>query len=259
MSESILFGKDGDIATVTLNRPEKLNAFDLAMWERLGSLLTEASANDDLRCVLIRGAGGKAFASGADIGEFETVRSSAEQAAAYGRVVDSATHALCDCRHPTLAVIEGACIGGGLELALECDIRLANASARFGIPINRIGHCLPYGGMTTLVEVAGRVTAMEMLLEGRILNAQEAYDRRLVTRVVADDALEEEAAAAARRIARAAPLAARTHKRMARRALDPAPLSEAEWAEPFASCDSEDYREGVRAFLAKEKPAFKGK
>ena len=258
MSDSILLARDEAVATITLNRPEKLNAFDLAMWRRLGEALEEVAGDDALRCVVIRGAGGKAFAAGADIGEFESVRAGAAQAAEYGRVVDRTTHALKDCVHPTLAVIEGACMGGGLELALECDIRLAAASARFGIPINRIGHGLPYGGMIPLVEIAGRTTAMELLLEGRILAAEEAYHRRLVTRVVPDAALDEEAAAAARRIARGAPLAARAHKRFARRALDPAPLSEAEWREPFELCDSADYREGVRAFVAKEKPMFKG-
>jgi enoyl-CoA hydratase/carnithine racemase len=258
MTQSILLTREGAVATLLLNRPERMNAFDLDMWRRLGEIMDQVSEDDGLRCVILRGAGGRAFAAGADIAEFTKVRANAAQAAVYGKVVEAAVEAVRDCRHPTLAVIEGACMGGGLELALECDLRLSNASARFGIPIKRLGHCLPYPAMVTLIELAGRATAMELLLEGRILGAEEALAKGLVTRVVADTALETEAAATAKRIAEGAPLAARSHKAFARRALDPRPFSEAEWLEPLAVCDTADYREGVRAFLAKEKPVFKG-
>ncbi len=259
MSDAILLSRDGDIATVTLNRPERLNAFTLEMWARFGDVMERLSADDDLRCVVLRGAGGKAFAAGADIAEFPKLRANAAQAADYARVVDRAIEAVGDCPHPTLAFIEGACVGGGLELAALCDLRLCNASARFGIPINRLGHCLPYPAMVALVELAGRSTALEILLEGRVMDAREAYDKGLVNRVFADAEAEAEALAAARRIAAGAPLAARGHKVFARRARDPASLTEADWAEPFRACDSEDYQEGIRAFLAKEKPVFKGR
>jgi enoyl-CoA hydratase/carnithine racemase len=126
------------------------------------------------------------------------------------------------------------------------------------MPINRIGHALPYAAMTALVELAGRATTLELLLEGRILNAEEAYHRRLVTRVVADDALEAEAEALVDRIVAGAPLAARWHKVFAAKALRPESLTAEDWLEPFLSCDSADYREGIRAFLAKETPKFKG-
>jgi enoyl-CoA hydratase/carnithine racemase len=258
MSDSILLTREGPLATLTFNRPERLNAFDLAMWERLGSLMAEVSADEGLRCVLLRGAGGKAFAAGADIAEFAETRSNAAEAAGYGRVVETAVEALKHCPHPTVAVIEGACMGGGLELALECDLRISNASARLGIPIKRLGHGLPYPALVTLVELAGRSTAMELLLEGRILTAAEALVKGLVTRVVADYELEAEAAGTAKRIAEGAPLAARAHKRFSFRALDPRPIDAAEWLEPMALCDTADYREGCRAFLAKEKPVFKG-
>ncbi len=142
---------------------------------------------------------------------------------------------------------------------MQCDLRLCNSSARFGIPINRIGHCLPYGGMVALVELVGRATALEILLEGRVIDAQEAYAKGLVSRVLGDPDFEAAAQAAAQRIAAGAPLAARAHKVFARRALDPKSLTEAEWDDPYKTCDSEDYREGVRAFLAKETPVFKGK
>lgn len=259
MTESLVLTRQDAIATVTLNRPERMNALDLAMWERLGTTMEALSRDDSLRCVVLRGAGGRAFAAGADIAEFEAARASATQAADYAKVMDRATEAVADSPHPTLALIEGACIGGGLELAIQCDLRICNASARFGIPINRIGHCLPYPAMVALVEIAGRATALEILLEGRILDAETARLRGLVNRVAADDDVEEEAMATARRIAAGAPLAARGHKAFARKALTPERLTRADWLAPFESCDSADYREGVRAFLAKEKPVFSGR
>ncbi len=254
---SIELERQDAVATLWLNRPERRNAFDLAMWQRLGDLTLELAAEESLRCLVLRGRGG-AFAAGADISEFPEKRYSAAQAADYAKIMDRATEAVADCPAPTLAVIEGPCVGGGLELAVQCDLRIASESARFGIPINRIGHCLPYPAMIALVELAGRAAALEILLEGRILTAEEALAKGLLTRVVPDDALEDEAAAAVKRIAAGAPLAARWHKSLARKALRPEALDEAAWREPLLSCDTADYREGIRAFLAKEKPVFQG-
>ncbi len=258
MTDLVLLARDGDIATVALNRGARLNAFNLAMWDALARVMAEVNGDASLRCVVLRGAGEAPFGAGADIAEFETVRVDAAQARAYARRVDAAMEAVADCPWPTLATIRGACVGGGLELAINCDLRICGAGARFGIPINRLGHCLPMPAMRVLVELVGRSTALDILLEGRIINAQEAKEMRLVNRVVSDEDLEAESAAMAGRIARGAPLAARGHKRLARRALDPRPLAEADLMAAFEVCDSADYREGVRAFLAKEKPVFKG-
>ncbi|MCZ4279376.1 enoyl-CoA hydratase-related protein [Kiloniella laminariae] len=256
---SVLFLRDGAIATVILNRPEKLNAFNLAMWERLGDVMQDVSADDSLHCVVIRGAGGRAFAAGADIAEFEQVRFSSAQAEEYAKPMDRAAEAIRDCPHPTLAFIEGACMGGGLELAAQCDLRIANASAKFGIPINRIGNVLPSPAMRALVDLVGRSTTLELLLEGRIFTAEEAYAKGLVGRIVDDLVAEEEVYKSATRIAEGAPLAARWHKRHATRALDSKPLSSEEHREPFLCCDTDDYKEGIRAFLEKRKPVFRGK
>lgn len=258
MADPILLQRDGTVARVLLNRPDKLNAFTLAMWQQLGRVMADLNSDDSLRCVVITGAGGKAFGAGADIAEFEALRANAQQAEDYGHHVDVAMEGVADCPHPTLAAIQGPCVGGGLEFALQCDLRICAEGARFGIPINRIGHCLPLPGMRALVELAGRPTAMEILLEGRILDAKDAAARGLVNRVVPEERFDEEIAKAVERIAGGAPLAARAHKRFARRALDPAPFSAAELRQPYESCDTADYREGVRAFLAKEKPRFEG-
>ncbi|MCG8356934.1 MAG: enoyl-CoA hydratase-related protein [Kiloniellales bacterium] len=258
MTELVLLEREGDIARVVLNRPDRLNAFNLDMWRRLGAVMAEVEAEAGLRCLVVSGGTSKAFGAGADIAEFPQARFSAAQAEAYAGVMAPALESLEACAVPTVAAVQGACVGAGLELALLCDLKIAGAGARFGIPIKRIGHCLPYAAMRPLVALVGQTTAMEILLEGRILDAEEAQAKGLVNRVVPDEAVETEAMATARRIAEGAPLAARGHKRFVRRAADPRPLSEAEWREPFQSCDSADYHEGVRAFLDKRKPAFEG-
>ncbi len=258
-NESVLLKREGAVASVILNRPEKLNAFNLAMWQRLGDVVVELSADDSLRCIVIRGAGGRAFAAGADIAEFEQVRFSSEQAAEYSKPMDRATEAVRNCPHPTLAFIEGACMGGGLELAAQCDLRIANSSAKFGIPINRIGNVLPYPAMLALVDLVGRSVTLELLLEGRIFTAEEAYAKGLIGRIVDDVEAEAEVYRSAQKIADGAPLVARWHMQNATRALDPRPLSDEEYAQPFLCCDTEDYKEGIRAFLDKRKPVFRGK
>lgn len=259
MPDIVLLAREGDIATVTLNRPEKLNALNLAMWRRLDAVMREVAADTAVRCVVLRGAGERAFSPGADISEFATVRATPAQAEAYAEVMYPALAAVRDCPHPTVAMIHGLCVGAGLEIAALCDLRICGRSSRFGVPIQRLGLTMGYPEIGALIELVGRATALEILLEGRLFDAAEAYDKRLVTRVVPDEAVTAEAMAAARRIADGAPLVHRWHKAFARRCLDPTPLSPAERAEGFAACATEDYRTGIRAFLAKQKPRFEGR
>ena len=259
MSDPVYVERDGTIATVVLNNPEKLNALSFAMWMRLGELMRELEADNGVRCIVLRGAGEKAFAAGADIAEFEQVRTNARVAKDYGDKIEGTMRAVAECRHPTVAMIHGVCVGGGLEIASQCDLRICGASSRFGIPINKLGLVVGYGEMQALIELVGRATALEILLEGRVFGADEAKQKGLVNRVVADDQVEAEALAAAARIAEGAPLVARWHKKFARRLADPRPLTEAERDEGYACFDTEDYRIGFKAFLAKQKPQFKGK
>ncbi len=259
MSDTILVERDRAIATVVLNRPEKLNALTKPMWRRLGEVMTELSLDDTLRCIVLRGAGGKSFAPGNDISKFETDRATAAQAKAYGEILHATLGAIRDCRHPTVALIEGICVGGGLEIAALCDLRICGESSRFGVPINRLGLVMAYDEIAGLASLVGRAAALEILLEGRIFGAREAKDKGLVTRVVPDAEVEREAMATAARIAEGAPLVARWHKKFLRRLDDPAPLTSAERDEGFACFDTEDFRIGTRAVLDKTKPEFKGR
>lgn len=258
MTDTILVRRDGDIATVVLNRPEKLNALTKGMWRQLGDAFLELGADDSVRCILLRGAGERAFAPGNDIGEFENERSNVEQARAYGEVMTRTIEAIGGCRHPVVAQIHGICVGGGLEIAGLADIRICGESSRFGVPINKLGLVMAYSEIGALIRLAGEAVALEILLEGRVFDAREAKEKGLVTRVVPDAEVEAESKATARRIADGAPLVARWHKQFIERLSVKADIPAAEWDEGFACFDTEDYREGVRAFLAKTKPDFKG-
>jgi len=259
MSELVLTERHGDIAVVVLNRADKLNALNKAMWLGVHDAMRQCSADTSVRCVVLRGAGEKAFAPGADIAEFPTERANARQAADYGRLMHETMAAIADCVHPTVAMIHGLCVGGGLELAIMCDLRICGESSRFGVPINRIGVTMAYPEIGALIELVGRSTALEILLEGRVFGAAEAKDKGLVTRVVPDAAVTEESLAAARRIAEGAPLVNRWHKQFARRLRDPRPLSPAEQAEPYETFDTADFRAGFQAFLDKRKVVFEGR
>jgi enoyl-CoA hydratase len=260
MNQPILVTRERDIATVTLNNPEKLNALTKEMWRRLGEALQELSADDALHCVVLRGAGDKAFAAGADISEFARERADVEQARHYGTLVHEAMQAVANCRHPTLALIHGACIGGGLEIASQCDMRICGRSSRFGVPIKNLGLTMSYAELEGLLALVGKAVTLEILLEGRVFDADEALRKGLVNRVVPDEQVEDETYATARRIADGSPLAARWHKRFVRRLQAGAQaLSEAEQEEGYACFGTEDYRTGVEAFLAKRKPQFKGR
>ncbi len=250
---------EGEIATLTLNNPDKLNAINLAMWQQISANMASISADSGIRCVVLRGAGDQAFAAGGDLEEFVTGRATLEQALHYHGEVAKALNAIADCPHPTVALIKGACIGGGLEIAGVCDLRIAGESARFGAPINKLGFSMYPGEMEGLLRLAGPAVIKEILLEGRILSASQAYEKGLLSRVVKDDQVEDEAYASARRICQGAPLVAGWHKQWIRRLLDGRPLSDEEKAASFAFLETEDYREGLAAFLEKRKPVFKAR
>jgi len=258
MSGSVRCTRAQSVATVTLSNPGKLNAVDFAMWQSLAEMLAALSDDDQLRCIVVRGEGDQAFAAGGDIEEFVSRRDTLERAMAYHAQAGAALQALADCRQPTVALLQGACIGGGLEIAAQCDLRIAAQSSRFGAPINKLGFSMYPAEMASLLRLAGPACLLEILLEGRIFGAAEALAKGLVTRVVSDAEVVDETYASAHRICAGAPLVARWHKQWLRRLQQGAPLSEEELRASFAFLDTADYREGLSAFTEKRKPEFRG-
>jgi enoyl-CoA hydratase/carnithine racemase len=228
------------------------------MWRALEDTFEQLTADESLRCVVLRGAG-EAFAAGADIAEFKNERHDVESARHYGAVVHAALEAIFACRHPVIALIKGPCVGGGLEIAARVDLRICGESARFGIPVNRLGAVVAYQEMKPLLQIVGPAAMLEILLEGSILDAAQAEKKGVVNRVVADAEVENEVYAAAKRIAAGAPLVARWHKQFVRRLLEPAPLTADELEDNYACFGTEDFQSGYRSFLDKTKPVFKGR
>jgi enoyl-CoA hydratase/carnithine racemase len=262
MTETILLERAAGVATVTLNRPRQRNAINLAMWARLTETARELDADPDVRVVVFRGAGESAFSAGADIAEFESVRGTAAMAARYAAVFDGALDAIAAIGKPTVSLIRGFCVGGGLELASATDLRLAADDARFGVPIAQLGILVGYQEMRRLVALVGPAPALELLLTARLIDAAEALRLGLVTQVLPPGEVEQAADRLARRLCGLAPLSARWHKQILRTVLaNPAlaGLTDAERALPYACFDTEDFQEGRRAFLEKRPPNFVGR
>lgn len=259
MSGKIRVERTDGIATVIVDHPERMNAVTYAMWGELAARLEELGADASLRCVIIRGGGEAAFASGADLNEFVTSRRNAAEARTFNVDVTRAVDLVGRLPHPTIAAIQGICVGAAIAIVSRCDLRIANASAKFGAPVNRLGFGMPATEMRPIYDAIGHLASARLLFEGVLVDAEEALRLGIVGRVVADDAFAAEIAATADRIAAGAPLVNRLHKQLLRRLADPAPLTAADQEPSFAICDSEDYRNGVEAFLARKKPVFKGK
>jgi enoyl-CoA hydratase len=245
------------IARLTLTNPGKLNALSVAMWRELRTQVARLNVHQDgVRVVIVCGEGGQ-FASGGDIEEFPQFRFDAATLARFHEEdVRPALQALQDCDLPLIAQIDGACVGGGLEVAACCDIRIAGSSARFGVPIARLGFPLAPAELEIVAAVVGPTVLRELLIEARVLTAQEAFARGLVTRVVADADVAAEVRTAAERIAELSPQALRLNKRALRQFTHSTHSSHAERAPHYAYAASDEHREGLAAFNEKRKPRF---
>ena len=253
---SVSRAPDAPTATITLDRADKRNALTLDMWRDLGDVIAMLAADDQLRCIVVRGAGGN-FAAGADLSEFPALRATADQAEAYGRQMIAALTAISDCHHPTIAAIEGLCVGGGLEIALMCDLRLGTADSRFGIPIQKVGVAMPYPELAILTQMLGRPTMLALLLEGQLHDALWAERHGLLTRVATD--LEADLSAAIGRILGGSPVSHRHHKHFTRRASDVLRALNAEHVRrSYEAAETADYREGITAFFDRRTPRFPG-
>ncbi|HWA48996.1 MAG TPA: enoyl-CoA hydratase-related protein [Dongiaceae bacterium] len=252
----ILIEREASTARVILNRPDKRNALNLAMWRALRDAFADMQDDDALRCIVVRGAGGN-FAAGADLAEFAALRATADQAEAYGQDMLAALLAIRDCRHPTIAAIDGLCVGGGLEIALMCDLRLAATDSRYGIPIQKVGVAMPYPELSILTQILGPATMLELLLEGQLHDAAWAARRGVIARTAAD--LPAELTAAVGRITAGSPMSHRHHKRLIQRAVAALPAAESEIIRAsYAAVETGDYREGLQAFLERRPANFRG-
>jgi enoyl-CoA hydratase/carnithine racemase len=256
----VLAAREGAVGWITFNRPERHNALSVDMWEAIPRALDLLEGESETRVVVLRGAGGKAFISGADISQFEEKRASATAQSGYDRTVGEANRRLAAARVPTLAMIRGYCIGGGLGVALHCDLRVATRESRFGIPAARLGVGYGHPGLRRLIEVVGPSFASEIFFTARQFSAEEALGMGLVNRVVDDSDLESFVADYCGRIADNAPLTIAAVKTCVRELLKGPALDRDLCESVVRACfDSEDYIEGRRAFLEKRRPVFRGR
>jgi len=249
---------DTPIATVRLDGPERHNVLGVEGWTAMATALKELSEREDVRCVAVRGTGGRAFSAGSDIGAFAEQRSSPTDVRRYSDEIASAMGAVRACRHPTVAIIEGLCVGGGLEIAACCDLRVCGESSLFGAPINRLGLTMSHSELEPLVQLLGPGPVMEILLTGELINADRAKMVGLVNRIWPDASVVEKGYGLVARIAAGAPLVNRWHKKFVQRLLDRRPLTDEERDEAHAAFETDDYLEGRSAFLEKRDPDFRG-
>lgn len=250
------------LAWVTIDRSEALNAMNTELWRALLTEVRALALNTDARVLILRGSGERAFISGADVAEFPSVRADAEMASVYDRMVSNAVDALIEAPQPTVAMINGLCLGGGVLLALMCDLRIAADHAQFSVPAARLGLAYPLEhGVERLINVVGPAHAADLLFSGRLVDADEASRMGLVNRVVPREELEPVTREYALTVAEGAPLSAAAHKLEIRQSLFPPSQRDIHRVrEAINRClNSDDYQEGIAAFLEKRTPRFTGK
>lgn len=252
--------RNGQIAELVLNAPDRKNALPLAAWQAIPGLLAELARDPDLRVCIVRGAGGKSFCAGADISEFEAIRSTPEAAKRYDDINVAAFKALKALPVPVIAAIEGPCLGGGLGLALACDLRIAARSAFFAIPAARLGLAYPPEALGDLLEAVSPSNAKRLLFSAERLTAEKALDMGLVNEVVDDMDLNQHINALSKALCANAPLSLKAAKQAINRLAQPGSQADAtaDLANAQVCIDSADYREGCRAFLEKRSPVFTG-
>lgn len=257
MTDDLLVTSDNGIATVTLNRPQSHNAINMGMYQELPGVMESLDTDPAVKVVVLRGAGEKSFASGADITEFEKERGSAAAARNYNEKVAAAERAIEGLSKPTIAMIHGYCIGGGAGLALACDLRFADTRARFAITPAKLGLVYSLESTKRMVDLAGPSRAKWILMSGQQLAAQRAWELGLFDELVEPDELETYTFEFAEVITTRAQLSVRMGKEMVRRVVG-GQLEDDEATTDIrnSSFDSEDYAEGVKSFLAKRPPNF---
>lgn len=249
--------RDGPVAHLVLNRPRSRNAITQAMLAEIPRLVAEVAADDTLRVMVARGVDSTAFAAGADIAEFERIYASTDMAQVSSQIFERAMSAVAELAKPTIAMIQGPCVGGGCALALACDVRFADTHARFGITPAKLGLAYPIGDTARLVSAVGLSRAKDLLFSGRLVDAHEALRIGLADRVVASEALVGETGAWIASIVENSRASHAATKTVLRRLAAGAPGDDPEAERAYLALFSgRDFAEGYRAFLAKRKPRF---
>jgi enoyl-CoA hydratase/carnithine racemase len=258
---SLKVEKRGAVGWIIFNQPAKRNAINGAMWRGIPAAMAQFDADREVRCIAFRGAGTEAFASGADISEFEEIRAQKEAVAEYDGLLDQVLHSIQDSRKPSVAMIYGFCMGGGLEVALACDLRYCGQSGQFGIPAAKLGLAYNAEGHKRLVETVGHARAREIMFLGRRYSAEEALAMGLVNGIFEDEALEREVSSIISQLCSNAPLAIANSKTIIEEYVKSSgEPDQARMAAAIERCaKSDDYQEGRRAFMQKRRPAFEGK
>ena len=258
MSGRLRVARDGPIGSMVFDSPARRNAISGDMWRAIPGAMADFDANPEVRCVVLRGEGTVAFAAGADISEFETRRSSEGNVREYDGLVDAAQHAIEDSAKPVVALIHGFCIGGGVEMALACDLRYAADTSQFAIPAARLGVGYGVHGTNRLVATVGHAAAREIMFSGRRYSAQEALAMGLINRLLPAAELDEYVRRLALELAVNAPLSIAASKRIINTVIEARGDFTEEDALTARCMQSEDYKEGRRAFMEKRTPRFKG-
>lgn len=259
-SDRMQLVRDGAVAWIIFNHPERRNAMSIDMWQALPHMLDDVEADDAIRVIVLKGAGDEAFVAGADISEFETHRATPPAVLAYEEFVDGATGRLANCSIPTVAMIRGFCIGGGMAIALSCDLRIATKQSVFAIPAAKLGLGYRHGGIRTLMNLVGPGFAREIFFTARQFNAEEALAMGLINRMAEEAELDANVRKICAMIAANAPLTIRAAKKaMLEIDREPADFDGDLCEQMVQACfESEDYKEGRRAFMEKRKPEFRG-
>ena len=262
MTDGIRLERRGSVATIVIDNPGRRNAISYDGWVRLGTIARSLAEDADTRIVVVTGSGDEAFSAGADIKDFDRYRTDSGQARVYQAAFDDAVAAIESLAVPTVCKIKGYCVGGGCELTLAADIRIAADNARFGIPAARLGIVIGYEEMRRLVELIGPGRASYLLMSGRIVDVEEAHGFGLVDQVMPLGEVDRYVSELAEEMSGLAPLSHRQHKQIMKRVTgDPqiSGLTAEELDLPFVNFDSEDFGEGRRAFLERRKPNFQGR